>query len=77
MATGTLAAVGRFVPLRARVQRRVDRRFDRARYDAEAMVGAFAATLRTDRTLDDVHEELLRAVRQTVAPATATIWIAR
>ena len=79
VAVATLAAVALFVPLRSRVQRLVDRRFDRARYDAERLVGGFAAVLRENRTSDGsdgVHEELLRAVRRTVAPSTATIWIA-
>jgi hypothetical protein len=49
VAGATLVAAALFGPLRSRVQHRVDRRFNRARYSAERMLAAFAARLTEDR----------------------------
>jgi hypothetical protein len=75
VAASTLAAAALFNPLRGRVQRIVDRRFNRSRYDAEATVAAFAARLRDAIDLDMVQAELLAVVHRAVEPAHATIWI--
>jgi hypothetical protein len=74
-AVSVLVAVGLFAPLRHRVQRAVDRRFNRTRYDAEATVAAFAARLRDQVELDAVRHDLLAAVHGTVQPATASVWL--
>jgi hypothetical protein len=75
VAASTLAAAALFNPLRQRVQRFVDRRFNRARYDAEAIVTAFTLRLRDAVDLDTVRGELLRAVNGAVQPAHASLWI--
>lgn len=75
VAASTLAAAALFNPLRRRVQRLVDRRFNRARYDADAVVAAFTLRLREAVDLDTVRGELLLAVDRAVEPAHASVWI--
>jgi hypothetical protein len=75
VAASTLAAAALFNPLRRRVQHAVDRRFNRARYDAEAIVAAFTMRLRDAVDLDTVRSELLVAVDGAVQPAHASVWI--
>jgi len=77
VAASTLAAVALFNPLRVRIQRVVDRRFNRARYDSEATVAAFTARLRDAVDLETVRSELLEVVNQAVEPAHASVWIRR
>lgn len=75
VAISTLVSFALFQPLRVRVQRTVDRRFYRAKYDAEHTVDAFAARLRDDVDLDSLRVELLAAVSDTLQPAHASVWI--
>ena len=75
VAASTLAAVALFNPLRVRVQRVVDRRFNRARYDAEATVAAFTTRLRDAVDLETVRAELLEVVNRSVEAAHASVWI--
>ena len=75
VAASTLAAAALFNPLRLRVQRLVDRRFNRSRYDAEAIVSAFGSRLRNAVDLKTVQTELERAVMRTVEPAHLSLWI--
>jgi hypothetical protein len=75
VAASTLAAAALLQPLRVKVQRAVDRRFNRARYDAEATVDAFAARLRDAVDLDAVSADLVATVTRAVQPAHATVWI--
>jgi len=77
VAASTLAAVALFNPLRIRVQRIVDRRFNRARYDAEATVATFTARLRDAVDPETVRRELLEVVNRAVEPAHASVWIRR
>ena len=76
VAVATLAAAALFSPLRRRVQRVVDRRFNRVRYDADQTVAAFAARLRDAVDLDTVRADLLAVVTNAVEPAQIAVWIA-
>jgi Kef-type K+ transport system membrane component KefB len=75
VAAATLATAALFNPLRRRVQHTVDRRFNRARYDAGRVVDAFAVHVRDSVTLDTVHAELVRTVQRTVQPEHVSIWL--
>jgi MFS family permease len=75
VAASTLAAAALFNPLRTRVQRMVDRRFNRARYNAEAVVAAFTARLRQTVNLDTVQGELIDTVYRAFEPAHASVWL--
>ncbi|HEX4518011.1 MAG TPA: hypothetical protein VH063_00380 [Gaiellaceae bacterium] len=75
VAASTLSAAALFNPLRRRVQRVVDRRFNRARYDAEAIAAAFSARLREAVALEAVQSELLSAVERAIEPASASVWL--
>ena len=77
VAAATLAAAALFSPLRRRVQRAVDRRFNRARYDADQTVGAFAARLKDAIDLDSVRDDLTGVVQQTLEPAHISVWVSR
>jgi hypothetical protein len=77
VAASTLAAAGLFSPLRTRLQRLVDRRFNRARYDAEATVAAFAARLRDAVDVDTVLEELAVAAGGSLQPVHVSVWVKR
>jgi hypothetical protein len=75
VAASTLAAAALFNPLRRRVQRMVDRRFNRARYDADAAVAGFAARLKDAVDPDAARTELLDVVHRSLEPAHASVWI--
>jgi len=75
VAAATLAAAALFNPLRQRVQRAVDRRFNRARYDADKTVAAFAARLKDAVDLDAVQADLATAVQQVLEPAHISVWM--
>jgi hypothetical protein len=71
----TLAAAALFSPIRKAAQRFIDRRFNRAGYDAELTVAAFCARLRDAVDLDTIRADLLAVVGHAVEPAHASIWI--
>jgi hypothetical protein len=75
VAMSTLAAAALFNPLRRRVQRAVDRRFNRARYDADQTVTAFAARLKDEVDLDSVRDDLATVVENALEPAHMSVWI--
>ena len=75
VAVATLAAAALFNPLRRRVQNIVDRRFNRARYDADRIIAGFAARLKDAVDLDAVRADLASSVQQTLEPAHISVWI--
>jgi preprotein translocase subunit SecD len=77
VAAATLAAAALFNPVRRRVQKAVDRRFNRARYDADKTVAAFAAHLKDAVDLDSVRDDLAGVVHQALEPAHVSVWISQ
>ena len=77
VAAATLAAAALFSPVRRRVQRAVDRRFNRARYDADQTVAVFAARLKDAADLDAVRDDLAGVVHQALEPAHVSLWISQ
>jgi hypothetical protein len=74
VAASTLAAAALFAPVRRRVQRAVDRRFNRARYDADTTVATFAARLAGAVDLDAVRGDLVSVVQRALEPAHVSVW---
>jgi hypothetical protein len=75
VAAATLAAAALFNPLRRRVQRGVDRRFNRARYDADHTVAAFAARIKDAVEVASVRDDLAVVVHQALEPTHLSVWI--
>ncbi len=75
VAAATLAAAALFNPLRRRVQRLVDRRFNRARYDADNTVAAFAARLQDATDPVAVRSDLIGTVHHALEPAHMSLWL--
>jgi hypothetical protein len=75
VAASTLVAAVLFNPLRRWAQRLVDKRFNRARYDAEATVAAFADAMRSSADLPGVQRELVATVNQAFEPVHVSVWV--
>jgi len=75
VAAATLAAAALFNPVRRRVQLWVDRRFNRARYDADQTVAGFATRLKDTVDLDSVRDDLAIVVHQALEPVHVSVWI--
>ncbi len=75
VAASTLAAAALFTPVRRRVQRIVDRRFNRARYDADTLVAAFSDRLKDAVDLAAVQADLVSVTHQALEPAHVAVWL--
>jgi hypothetical protein len=75
VAGSTLLVAALFTPVRRRVQRLVDRRFDRARYDGERTAGAFSVRMRDATDLLTVAADLDATVRRAIAPSSVGLWL--
>ena len=75
IAGSTLVAFALFQPLRRRVQAAVDRRFDRARYDAERTVTGFSDRLRDEIDLASLKGDLDSTIRDAISPRSLGIWL--
>ena len=75
VAASTLLVAALFNPVRVRVQRIVDRRFHRARYDGERTAGAFSVRMRDATDLSTVAGDLDATVRLAIAPSRVGLWL--
>ena len=75
VAASTLLAFGLFQPLRRRIQRAVDRRFDRGAYDRQRIADAFAERLRGEVAIDALADDLESTIERAIRPSAQSLWL--
>ncbi len=75
VAGSTLAVAALFAPVRSRVQRLVDRRFDRSRYDVERLLADFGERLRDEVDLSTISRDARATVDAAVRPTSVGLWL--
>ncbi len=75
IAASTLGVVALFQPLRRRIQRAVDHRFYRSRYDAARVVNAFSGRLRDQVELGHLTDELRGSIAEALQPSSVSVWL--
>ena len=76
VAASVLVTVAAFRPVRVRVQRIVDRRFNRSGFRSRATVDEFLDELGNEFAVDRIQTGLSRTVALAFEPSHATVWLA-
>jgi hypothetical protein len=71
----TLAIAALFNPLRRHIQKVIDKRFYRRKYDAAKVLAAFGTTVRDETDLDALTNQMLRVVDETMQPEHVSLWL--